>query len=201
MKQFLAFLFFSCTMGLFAEFPPLVLDACFSTTVTDSASNRTWQIKPRTQWIANPIRISECEGTTTASQDGVAHPNGWATTAISIVTPPLTETDPCPIQRQSYTVRTMGVAPQTDITFTLINNKVLPPCTIKPWGDRLAIVSNANDWYLIAEASNARLTVSDSEPKHYTLTVPPITVKGHKDVTATLLTGEGPLPPVPPTRK
>lgn len=184
-----------------AALPDAVRRACFSAAVVERTSDVTWDVTSWEAWRSHPLRVREEGSGTVAEQDGKPSPAGWANTAVSLLMPRQTEAVTLPTQRLSVTVRpTDALPPKVAFDILLLRDAPLPPCSVKAWGGRLAVVSDAGDWYLAADDPKARVSVAEGAERRTTVKVEGLVPKGGAPVSATLLVGEGPLP-VPPSAK
>lgn len=186
--------------ALRAALPDAVRQACFSAAVTERTTGSSWGVSSWETWRGNPMRIREVGEDTIAEQDGTASPAGWATTTVSLLMPRQTEANPQPTQRLTVTVTPTEAIPEKAVfDILLLKDAPLPPCSVKPWGNRIAIVSDASDWYLAADDSKARVSVQEGADRKTTVKLEGLSPKGKAPVSATLLVGEGPLPTPPPS--
>lgn len=184
--------------SLRAALPDAVRRACFSAAVTERSSGQTWDVTSWETWRGAPLRIAEVGADTIAEQDGKPSPAGWAKTTVALLMPPQTEANPQPTQRLTLTVTPTGTLPKASFDLLLLRDAPLPPCSVKAWGGRLAIVSDAGDWYIAADDPKARVTVAEGPERRTTVKVEGLTPQDLKPVSAALLVGEGPLPTPPP---
>lgn len=184
--------------GLRAALPDTVRRACFSAAVTEHPSGQTWDVTSWETWRNSPLRIAEVGVDTIAEQDGRPGPADCAKTAVALLMPPQTEANPQPTQRLTLTVTPSGTQPKASFDLLLLRDAPLPPCSVKAWGGRLAIVSDAGDWYLAAEDPKARIAIAEGPERRTTVKVEGLMPKGLAPVSTALLVGEGPLPPPPP---
>ncbi len=182
---------------LHAELPEAVLEACLSPSIYDHSLNQTWTVMTRQVWEEQPLEVVEGEATTTIRLAGTPHPNDWLTTEVEVITPTPTEAQPQPIQTFTVRARSAGVVPIMTLDFTLLNQAKLPPYSVQAWGNRIALVAKAEDWYIIANEPTAKLTQAKTEDKAATLVVPQVILQRTTDAQVSLLIGEGPLPPAP----
>ncbi len=180
-----------------AVLPESVLTACLSPEIKDHTAALSWQVMDAKTWNTSPIEVSEVGTTTELELDGKEHPNGWLRTEVRLEAPKPTDAAPMPTQRLLVTARSTGVLPQTTVDFVLLKEAKLPPYRIEPWGDRIAIIAEAGDWYLATEAKTATITQSNTADRALTVCVPNCKVTLSEPATATLLVGEGPLPASP----
>ena len=144
--------------ALRAELPPAVLDACLRPTLTEHASGQTWAAMTRAKWEAAPLRVHERGGLQVAEADGLAPTNGWAAVTLTLSQRPQTAANPRPMQ--TFAVSARPVHPLREATFdvALIRDAPLPPCSVRQWGGRVALVAEAGDWYVVAGDPKATLT-------------------------------------------
>ncbi len=187
-----------CATTAMAILPDAVLDACLSPEVTEHATGKSWTIMTRKAWDNGLLEVSEKGTVTTISCIGKEHPQGWVTTAISVIAPMPTEEHPMPMQTLTVEATAQGILPKMTLDLTLIKQAKLPAYTIQPWGDRMAVVAEAQDWYLIADHPNAKVVQAKNADKQLTIQVPQLIAEGATTVRASLKIGEGPLSP-PPT--
>lgn len=199
MKTLLTLLTLFCAVLVKAALPDAVLKAVLSPAITDTTLERTWQLTTPETWLSSPTRVSELGGMTTSVQSGADHPSGWVKTELILTMPPQTDANPNPIQTFTLKATPVGVTPKTTLTFLFLNQAVLPPCSVRTWKGCPALVSDANDWYIIAQDPKARITRSDTDPVKTTLAVADCTTGKTQPVSRAVLLGEGPLPPEPPT--
>lgn len=199
MKATLTFFILGLSTAVFA-LPDAVLEACFSPTLTDHISGKTWQVTSQEQWENSPLAISELGGVTTAKQAGNEHPDGWVKTEVTLVAPPQTATTPCPTQTFTIKALPVGITPKTTLTFTFLNQAQLPPHTVRTWQGFPALVSKANDWYIIAQDAKAVITTTNKAPVKTTLAVPNCSSEKTTPLSQSILVGEGPLPSEPKTK-
>ncbi len=188
-----------------AGLPEAILDACLAPSVTEHATGRTWQACTRKAWETRPLRVHERDGLQIAEQDGAEHPSGWVKTTLTLTQKPQSAANPRPTQTFTVTATPTGVLPETTLTIALLKDAPLPPCTVRQWGDRLALVADAGDWYLIAGRPKDTF-VQREDPaapgkRRWTLTAENLRAKGQTPVRAAFLIGEGALPPPPAPAK
>lgn len=196
-RLFPIFLLLLAAGGLRAALPDAVRRACFSAAVIERPTGQTWRVTSWDAWRSAPLRISETGADTVAEQDGAPDPAGRARTTVSLRMPPQTDANPRPTQRLTVTVTPAGALPKAAFDILLLRDAPLPPCSVKAWGGRLAIVSDAGDWYIAADDPKARVSVDEGPDRRTTVKVEGLTPKGLAPVSAALLVGEGPLPPPP----
>lgn len=184
--------------GLRAALPEAVRRACFSAAVTERSSGQTWAVTSWETWRNAPLRIAEVGADTLAEQDGKPGPAACAKTAVALLMPLQTEANPRPTQRLTLTVTPTGAQPKAAFDLLLLRDAPLPPCTVKAWGGRLAIVADAGDWYLAPDDPKARVTIAEGPERRTTVKVEAPAPQGLAPVSAALLVGEGPLPAPPP---
>ncbi len=182
-------------MTAVAALPDAVLDACLAPEVTEHATGQSWTILTRKAWDNGLLEVSENAGVTTIRCVGKDHPQGWVTTEVKAVAPNPTEAQPTPMQVLTILATPKGVVPRMTLDITLIKQAKLPPFTIQPWGNRIALVADAKDWYIIAEHPNAKMTQAKTPDKAVTLKVINLVAEGAETVSASIKIGEGPLPP------
>lgn len=175
--------------------PDSVLEACFSPALTEQISGKTWQVTSQEKWENSPLHISEAGGVTTASQPGAEHPNGWVKTEVILLAPPQTDANPLPTQTFTVKATPVGITPKTTLTFTFLNQAVLPPHTIRTWNGFPAIVATAGDWYIIAQDAKAAITETNQDPVKTTLFIANSSTEKTTPIAHSILVGEGPLPP------
>lgn len=175
--------------------PNEVIFACLSPNLTEQASGLSWQALTPEAW-GKAITVQEGEERHTFSQDGAAHPNDWVRTRITLSQAPQTAANPAPIQTLTVTAIPSGIIPETTVTFNLLKEAALPPCTAKVWGGRPALVANAGNWFIIAESAKAKLVRVEGEKPRWTLTETK-TAKGIDEISASFRVGAGSLPPEP----
>ncbi len=183
--------------ALHAALPEAVRQACFSATAQEHTTGAAWTITSWEAWSSGGVQIVETPGETRAEQAGLPHPSDLAQTHLAVITPEATEANPNPIQRLTVTLTPSGALNPFKVTLTLIANRPLPPCQVKPWGKRLAIVSTTNDWYIIPDDARAKVALGKDDARHTTVSIGPMVTTERHPLTATLLVGEGPLPPAP----
>ena len=186
-----------------AELPEAVRNACFSAVVIEKTTNSAWAITSWQKWTTAPMRITEAGADTIAEQDGAPNPNGWATTSLALRMPPQTDEVPYPTQQLTLTLKPTDIAPKaTTYTCHLLHEAALPPCSVKQWGKRLALVADEGDWYLAPADPAAKITIEEGTRRVTISAEPAADAKTKKTLTATLLVGEGPLPaPLPLSEK
>lgn len=177
--------------------PDAVLEACFSPMLTEHTSGKTWQVTSQAKWESSPLDISELGGVTTATQAGNEHPAGWVKTEVILVAPPQTAANPCPMQTFTVKAKPTGIIPKTTLTFTFLDQAILPPYTVRTWQGFPAIVSKANDWYIIAQDKRAVITTTNTDPSKTTLSIPNCSSEKTAPISQAIRVGEGPLPPEP----
>lgn len=177
-----------------AALPDAVVQACLTPTITDAISSQTWTVMTVDAWDTGAIHITETADAAISSKPGAPHPLDWATTEVSLSTP-LDCTDGAAV-RQTLTLKltAKSVVPKLDCTITLLNQAHLPPCEITSWQGKLAIVSKAKDWYIVANDPEMTVTQTDEASPRTTLRRTKLIVEKFKSVEASILVGEGPLP-------
>lgn len=194
MKAALA-LFILSLSSLAFSLPESVLEACFAPVLTDQISGKSWQVTSQEKWDTSPLNISETGGITTARLPGADHPDGWVKTEVILLAPPQTEANPCPTQTFTIKATPAGITPKTTLTFTFINQAHLPPHTIRTWQGFPALVSTANDWYVIVRDAQARITETHDAPVKTTVSITGCSSEKRTPIERSILVGEGPLPP------
>lgn len=185
--------------ALRAELPPAVLEACLRPTLTEHASGQTWAAMTRAKWEAAPLRVHERGGLQVAEADGLAPTNGWAAVTLTLSQRQQTAANPRPMQ--TFAVSARPVHPLREATFdvALIRDAPLPPCSVRQWGGRVALVAEAGDWYVVAGDPKATLTRTEGAEPRWTLALKGLRATPDAPATASLLVGEGALPPEPRT--
>ncbi len=183
--------------ALRAELPPAVLEACLTPTLTERASGQTWAAMTRARWEAAPLRVHERDGLQIAEADGLAPTNGWAAVTLTLSQRPQSAANPRPMQTFAVAARPLPPLRETTFDVALLHDAPLPPCTVRQWGGRVALVADAGDWYLVAGDPKATLTRTEGARPRWTLALRGLPAKLGVPATATLLVGEGALPPEP----
>jgi len=182
--------------ALSAALPDAVRQACFSATVRNEAGGDAWRVLSWDAWLDAPLQISEGAEGTLAVAEGAPSPAGDARTAVALLMPPQTDATPCPVQRLTLSVTLADARPEASYELCLVAGAALPPCQVKQWGRRLALVADAGDWYVAAEDPEATITLGkEAQGRRATLRVAGRKAKGAAPASAALLVGEGPLPP------
>ncbi len=179
-----------------AELPAAVAEACLAPTLTEQATGKSWAAMSRAKWDSAPVRVHERDGLLIAEMDGAEHPSGWVKTLLTLSQKPQTAAEPRPVQTFTVTATPTGVLPRTRLVFDLLKAAPLPPCSVKAWAGRPALVADAGDWYVIAADPKAEIVRAEGTPPRWTLTVRAAT-DGRSPLKASILVGEGPLPPEP----
>ncbi len=195
-----AFLLFGALLGassVYAVLPESVIRACLAPELKDHTADVTWQVMDAKTWDSAPIEVGEAEDTTLLELPGKEHPSGWLRTSVRLRAPKPTDAQPCPTQTLSVEARSEGIVSQMTVDFVLLKDAKLPPYRIRQWGNRIAIVAEAGDWYIAADEATATITESHTPERTVTLRVPNCAVTLSAPASASLLIGEGPLPPAP----
>ena len=177
-----------------AELPESVIQACLSPSLTEHVSGQTWQLMDMTTWDTTAVRIIETADASITSKSTTPHPQAWATAEMSITQPHDTETKLAMEQTLTVKVTAKGVVPNLKISFLFLNNVHLPPCKVVTKNGKLTIVSNQNDWYIIADDPNMTITQTEEDAPKTTLSLSAINLEKFTSTSASIRVGEGPLP-------
>jgi hypothetical protein len=194
-KSFLCFSFASLFVLLArAELPESVIQACLSPSLTEHISGQTWQLMDLTTWDTTSMRITETPDATITAKAATAHPQSWATTEMSITQPNDTDARLATEQTLTIKVTAKNVVPSLSVSFYFLNNATLPPCKVITKNGKLTIVSNQNDWYIIADDPAMTITQTEEAMPKTTLSLSTIKLEKFTSASASIRVGEGPLP-------
>lgn len=181
--------------GSLRALPTSFGDILFGATASTAGSEKPWRLSDGLP--TSGLRIDMLpDGTTKTVSDCPPHPDRLATATMTRLLEPVGD-DGRERFRLTYTVTAAADFPKVRLSVTLLASDRFPPCSVRPWGDRLALVADAGDWYIITDRPEAAFTVSAAEPPRITLTIPRTDLSFHRPAVFSLTVGDGPLPPVP----
>ncbi len=186
-----------CASLTYAALPECVMRACLQPEIFDYTANKSWQVMSQERWEVAPLEVQESAILTTITLNGTPHPDDWMTTSIVLSAPNPTDAHPYPTQTLKISAHPTGLVPQMRLDVVLIKDAKLPPYRIQQWGNRIAIVAEAGDWYIAADEASATITQDNSADQLLTVTVANLTATREKPASVSLLVGEGPLPVAP----
>lgn len=174
--------------------PESLLSRLFDASAVTAGTEGSWQLcggRPPSEGL----RVTAFpDGSTETRTDCPPHPNRLAEATMTRTFMPADSAGRSRL-RLAYTLRPITDRPSIGLSVTLFAAEGLPPCSVRPWGRRLALVSDAGDWHIIADSPDATFTVSEGESPRIVLSVPDVTLSPGRSVTLSVTVGDGPLPP------
>ncbi len=184
-----------CASFAVAALPESVVKACLSPEIYDHTANKSWPIMTFEQWEKGSLEVQETATATILTAEGKPHPEDWLTTSVTLNAPTPTDDASVPMQTLTVTARAHGIVPQMMVDFVLVKEANLPPYKIQPWGNRIAIVAEAGNWYIVTGDPAMTVTQAETPERALTITLAKRLTTPTEPARATLLVGEGPLPP------
>ena len=181
------------TTALRAELPDAVVQACLAPSVTEHASGLTWQLMTAKAWDRGAVQIRETAEATLTTQSAAAHPQGWMETAITVTQPHDTAERIATEQTLTIKLKAKGVVPKLEATVIFLDQAKLPPCSIVTHQGKLAIVSKAKDWDILADDPAITVTLTDEAQPRTTMRLQKVPLEKLDATEVSIRVGEGQL--------